>query len=116
MSVNKSLIAYAVIAATAVLSAGSVFAQEATPDTWMAAGLGGKSRAEVSAELSSARQSGLTRSWSAGYIEPVRTNLARDQVRADTRQALANGEIRAINATVYSYTPAAPQRVALAAR
>lgn len=116
MSFNKSLITIAAVAATALLSAGSVFAQEATPDTWMSAGLSGKSRTEVSTELAAARKSGLTRSWSAGYIEPVQTRLLRDQVRASTQQAINSGEVKAINAEVYSFTPATAQKLAQAAK
>ena len=114
MSFNKPLITIAAIAATALLSAGSVFAQEATPDTWMNAGLSGKSRAEVSTELAAARKSGLTKSWSAGYIEPVQSHLLRAQVKASTQQAIASGEVKAINAEVYSFTPVAAQKLAQA--
>ena len=60
-----------------------------------------------SAELAAARQSGLTKAWSAGYIEPVRQSALRASVRAETLQAIASGELQAINATVYGYTPAA---------
>jgi len=116
MSVNKPLIAIAAIAAAALFSAGTAFAQEATPDTWLQAVNSTKSRAEVSAELAVARKSGLTKSWSAGYIEPVRTHLVRAQVKADTQRALASGEVKAINAEVYSFTPAKPVQVAQAAR
>jgi hypothetical protein len=114
MSFNKSLIAIAAIAATALLSAGSVFAQEATPDTWMSSGLSGKTRAEVNIELVAARKSGLTKSWSAGYIEPVQSHLLRTQVKASTRQAIASGEIKAINSEVYSFRPVAAQKLAQA--
>jgi hypothetical protein len=93
-----------------------VFAQEATPDTWMNAGLGGKSRAEVSTELAAARQSGLTKSWSAGYIEPVQSHLLRAQVKSTTQQAINSGEAKAINAEVYSFTPVAAQKLAQASR
>ena len=116
MSFNKPLITIATIAAAALFSAGSVFAQEATPDTWMSTGLGGKSRAEVSTELAAARQSGLTKPWSAGYIEPLQSRLMRAQVQATTQQAIASGEARALNAEVYNFTPAAPQRVAQATK
>lgn len=116
MTFNKSLITVAAIAATALLSATSVFAQEATPDTWMNAGLSGKTRAEVSTELAAARKSGLTKSWSAGYLEPVQSHLLRAQVKASTQQAINSGELKAINAEVYSFTPVAQQRVAQAAK
>ena len=116
MSFNKSILTIVTIAAAALLSAGSVLAQEATPDTWMNAGLSGKSRAEVSTELAAARKSGLTRSWSAGYMEPVRTRLLRAQVKSTTLQAVNSGELKAINAEVYSFTPVAAQNVAQATK
>jgi hypothetical protein len=116
MSFNKSVLTIVAIAATALLSAGSVFAQEATPDTWMNAGLSGKSRAEVSTELAAARKSGLTRSWSAGYIEPVQSRLLRAQVKSTTQQAIHSGEVKAINAEVYSFTPVTAQKLAQAAK
>ena len=116
MSVNKSLITITTIAAAALFSAGSVFAQEATSDSWMRAGPGGKTRAEVSAELAAARQSGLTKSWSEGYFEPVPTRLLRAQVKASTQQAITSGEVKAINAEVYRFTPVAPQKLAQATK
>ena len=116
MTFNKSLITVAAIAAAAVLSTGSVLAQEATPDTWMNAGISGKSRAEVSTELAAARKSGLTKSWSAGYIEPVQSRLMRAQVKSSTQQAIVSGEVKAINAEVYSFTPVAAQRLAQATK
>ena len=112
MTFNKSLITVVTIAATALLSAGTVFAQEATPDTWMNTGLSGKTRAEVNTELAAARQSGLTKSWSAGYIEPVHSHLLRAQVKASTQQAINSGEVKAINAEVYSFTPVGSQKLA----
>jgi hypothetical protein len=116
MTFNKSVLAIVTIAAAALLSAGSVFAQEATPDTWMNAGLSGKSRAEVSAELAAARKSGLTKSWSAGYLEPVNSHLLRAQVKSTTQQAIHSGEVKAINAEVYSFTPVASQKLAQAGK
>lgn len=116
MSFNKSVLTIVTIAAAALLSAGSVLAQEATPDTWMNAGLNGKSRAEVSTELAAARKSGLTKSWSAGYIEPVQSHLMRAQVKSTTQQAINSGEVKAINAEVYSFTPVATQKLAQAGK
>ena len=90
MTFNKSLITVAAIAAAALLSTGSVFAQEATPDTWMNAGLSGKTRAEVSTELAAARKSGLSKSGSAGYIEPVQSRLMHPRSRpAPSRRSSA---------------------------
>jgi len=116
MSTTKQLITVATIAAAALLSAGAAFAQEATPDTWLQAATSTKSRTDVSAELAAARKSGLTKSWSAGYMEPVRTHLVRAEVKAETRRALASGEVKAINAEVYSFNPAKPQQLAQAGR
>lgn len=70
----------------------------------------------VSAELVAARQSGLTKAWSAGYMEPVRSHLVRAEVKAATARAIASGEVKAINAEVYSFTPTAPVRVSQAGR
>ena len=108
---TRHLLAVVAIAATSLLSSGAVFAQEATPDTWLQAAQSSKSRADVTAELIAARKSGLTRSWSAGYMEPVRTHALRAEVRAQTVQAIRSGELKAINAEVYGYT--APTSVRL---
>ena len=102
---TRHLLTVAAIAASSLLSAGAVFAQEATPDTWLQTAQSSKSRADVTAELIAARKSGLTKSWSAGYMEPVRSNALRAEVRAQTLQAIRSGEFKAINAEVYGYTP-----------
>jgi Domain of unknown function (DUF4148) len=102
---------FVAIAATLTLAAGSAFAQEATPDTWLQAAAT-KTRADVSTELVQARASGLTRSWSAGYFEPVKSVLSREAVRAETARAIRSGELDAINAEVYAFEAAHPVRVA----
>lgn len=112
---NKSLIAVLTVSAASLLAAGSAFAQEATSDSWMQS-TGTMTRADVQAELVAARQSGLTKSWSAGYIEPVRSQLVRAQVKADTLRAMASGEVKAINAEVYSFAPTEPARIAQAGK
>ena len=109
---TRQLLTVAAIATASLLSAGTVFAQEATPDTWLQAAQSTKSRAEVSAELAAARQSGLTKAWSAGYMEPVRSHALRAEVRAQTLRAIESGELAAINAEVYSFKPAAAQAFA----
>lgn len=114
MTTTRNLIA-AAIASVSLLSAGATFAQEATPDTWLQV-QSTQTRADVSANLAAARKSGLTKSWSAGYMEPVRSQALRADVRAQTVQAIQSGEIKAINAEVYGYTPAASLRVSQAAR
>ena len=115
MTFNQSLITVAAITA-ALLSTTSVFAQEATPDTWMNAGLSGKRRAEVSTELAAARKRVLTESWSAGYIEPVQSRPMRAQVETSTQQAIVSGEVKAINAEVYSFTRVAAQSLTQATK
>jgi hypothetical protein len=113
MNTTKQFIAASAIA---LLGAGTAFAQEATPDTWLQNLHSSKSRAEVSAELTAARQAGLTKAWSAGYMEPVRQSALRAEVRAQTLQAIESGELRAINAEVYGYGPAAAVRVSQAGK
>ncbi len=113
MSFTKQFIAATTIA---LLSSGAAFAQEATPDTWLQTAHSSKSRADVSAELVAARQSGLTKSWSAGYMEPLRSHALRAEVRAQTVQAIRSGELKAINAEVYGYTPATSLRLSQASQ
>ena len=113
MNAAQSLIVAIALTAAA---AGSAFAQEATPDTWLQGVHSSKSRADVSAELIAARQSGLTEAWSAGYMEPVRSSALRTEVKAQTAQAIRSGELKAINAEVYGYAPAASVRVSQAGR
>lgn len=112
MNQHRHLLAVVAVAAASLLSAGTVFAQEATPDTWLQAAQATKSRADVAAELAAARQSGLTKSWSAGYMEPLRSQALRAEVKARTARAIQSGELKAINAEVYSFTPAAAQTLA----
>ena len=111
MTHTRQLLTIAAIAAASLLSAGAALAQEATADTWLQV-QSTKSRADVSAELFAARQSGLTKAWSAGYMEPVRSHALRAEVRANTLQAIHTGEVKAINAEVYSFKPAAAQTLA----
>lgn len=108
---TKQILTVASIAALSLLGAGSAFAQEATPDTWLQTTQSTKSRADVRTELAGARQSGATQSWSNGYIDPVRSQALRAEVKAQTVQAIQSGEARSINAEVYSYTPATVQRL-----
>ena len=115
MTHTRQLLTIAAIAAASLLSAGAALAQEATPDTWMQV-QSTKSRADVSAELFAARQSGLTKAWSAGYMEPVRNSALRAEVRARTLQAIQSGELNAINAEVYGYMPAGSLKLSQAAK
>lgn len=113
MTTTKTFIA---LSAIALLGTGAAFAQEATSDAWMQTAQSSTTRADVSAELAAARQSGLTKAWSAGYMEPVRNSALRAEVRAQTLQAIASGELREINATVHGGSPAAPMQLAQAAK
>ena len=105
MTFTKQFLAASAIA---LLGTGTAFAQEATPDTWLQAAKLAQSRADVSADLAAARKSGLTKAWSAGYMEPVRNHALRAQVKAQTIRAIETGELQAINAEVYSYVPRFP--------
>ncbi len=115
-TLSKQVLAVTAIAAAGVLSAGAAFAQEATPDTWMQNADGNKTRAEVITELSAARQSGLTEAWSDGYLAPADSQRVRAEVRAQTLRAIASGEVQAINARVYDFTPTGSVRVSMATR
>ncbi len=90
------------IAAVALAFAGSSFAQEATSDAWMGAAAT-KSRAEVQAELQQARASGLTKSWSAGYMEKMSSSSSRADVALAARSARSSGEIDRINAEAWHF-------------
>ena len=113
MTATRSLLIAIALTAAA---AGSTFAQEPVPDAWLQGVSSSKTRAEVGAELAAARQSGLTKAWSAGYIEPVRSPALRAEVQARTLQAIQSGELKAINAEVYGYSAIPAQRVSQAAR
>lgn len=108
------------IAVVALAFAGSAFAQEATSDAWMNAAAT-KSRAEVQAELQQARASGLTKSWSAGYIEKLNSTQSRADVALAARTARASGEADRINAEAWHFGNQLPSakadtRLAQAAR
>jgi hypothetical protein len=109
---TRQVFTIAAIAAASLLSAGTAFAQEATPDTWLQTAQSIKTRADVSTELFAARKSGLTKAWSAGYMEPVRSHALRAEIKAQTAQAIASGELKAINAEVYSFSRAPAQTLA----
>ncbi|MDH4391436.1 MAG: hypothetical protein QE285_08435 [Aquabacterium sp.] len=109
MTATRDLIA--AIALTAAAAAGSAFAQEATPDTWLHSAKSTASGADVSADLQAARQPGLTRAWSAGYIEPVRNPALRAEVQARTLQAIQSGGLKVINSEVFSNTQASSTRL-----
>jgi hypothetical protein len=112
MTTTRQLLA-AAIASTALLSAGAAFAQEATPDTWLQTS-SVQTRAAVVADAAAARQNGLAQSWNEGYIAPLQSTTPRAEVRNQTLQAIRSGEVKAINAEVYSQLPATTLRVAQA--
>lgn len=87
-------------------AAAPVLAQEATPDTWLSSFQSTKTRAQVNAELATARADGTIKSGSTGYIEKVAVSQPREAVREATRRAMASGEIAAINREAYD-VPAA---------
>jgi hypothetical protein len=109
------------VAATVTLGS-SVQAQEATPDTWMAA-RSSLSRASVVADLLNARLSGLFDAISAPVwsFEPLRRGivtaslvngidesvrpivLSRADVRADVMRAHESGELARGNAEVHDF-------------
>jgi hypothetical protein len=88
--------------ALALAGTTSVFAQEATSDSWQQVAAG-KSVEQVRAELAQARKDGTIRSWSAGYIEKIQSVKSRDQVRADAAAALRSGEVDAINEEAHAF-------------
>lgn len=102
------------IALTAA-AAGSALAQEATPDTWLHSAKSTLSSADVSTALVAARQPGLTKAWSEGYLETVRNPALRAEVQARTLQAIQSGELKAINSEVHGDTPARSLRLSQAA-
>jgi Domain of unknown function (DUF4148) len=108
------------IAAVALAFAGTAFAQEATSDAWMYAGAT-LTRAQVQADLQQARASGLTKVWSAGYIEKLGSSQSRAEVALATRAARASGEADRIGAEAWNFGESLPSakadtRLAQAAR
>ncbi len=104
------------LSAIALLGSGAAFAQEATSDAWMQIASSGTSRAAVVAELHTTRQTVLTDAWSLGYIEPLRQSALRATVKAETLQAIASGELAAINARVPGNIPVSRVVLSQAAR
>jgi hypothetical protein len=109
---NKHFYSAAAIA-FALTAATSAFAQEATSDDWMNASAT-KTRAQVQAELTQARQDGTIRAWSAGYMEPVKSAKTRAEVVAATLGARQSGELAAIDSEAYRFSAPAVTAVRLA--
>lgn len=107
---RKTFIAAATLA---LLGATSAMAQEATPDTWQDIAVS-KSRAQVHAELLQARKDGITKAWSAGYMEKLTPAKSREQLRNEVALARASGELDAINGEVYHFV--LPRSVRMAGR
>jgi hypothetical protein len=106
---TKTLIA---LAATAtVFAAAPALAQEATSDAWMNI-QSTQTRAQVVSALEQAQARGELKAWAPGYIEPSRSQLLRATVKAETLRAIASGELKAINAEVYSFQPQPTVRTA----
>jgi hypothetical protein len=106
-----SLTALTAIGALAATLAMPAAAQEASPDTWIAAAAQTKTRVQVQVELDAARASGLLDAWQPGYIQPLQSVLTREAVRTATRQSIASGELAAFNAEAHG----SPAVAALAA-
>ena len=107
MTTTRTLLATATLAAASLLSAGAALAQEATPDTWLQTGTSSLSRAAVQADAVAARKSNFAQAWTEGYIAPVVSTTPRAAVRSQTLQAIQRGELKAINAEVFSLVPGA---------
>lgn len=117
MSFNKPLITFVAVAATALLSAGSVFAQEATPDQARAQVVASTaSRAAVQAETTAFLASGQPSPWSSKFSnrsQTVAVSQPREAVKAETLRALKANEVTDAG-EVFSIAPARPAQVAAA--
>ena len=115
-TVSKQVFAVSVIAAVALLSAGSAMAQEFTPDQPLAAVITSTAtRAEVLAEAAAFRASGTVSPWSRNYVQRIANPQLRATVKADTLRAIENGDLVSAGQT-YGIAPAAPQKLASRAR
>lgn len=104
--------------AAAVLGAvtSTAYAQEATPDTWIAEAKATKTVEQVRAELAQARRDGSVHAVTPGYDFAARSasTKLRLQVRADLYQARETGELDALNAEATDF--ASPRRSPIHAR
>ena len=109
---HKPLLIVAAVAALTLVSAGSVLAQEATPDQFRAQALTGTAqRADVLAAAAAFRASGEKSPWSRDYVQRVATTQPRAVVKAETLRALKNHEVLSAG-EFYSIAPAQPVRMA----
>ncbi|MBL8352297.1 MAG: hypothetical protein JNL87_18530 [Burkholderiaceae bacterium] len=117
MSFNKPLITIVAVAASALLSAGSVFAQEATPEQARAQVVASTaSRAAVQAETSAFLASGQPSPWSSKFSnrsQTVAVSQPREAVKAETLRALKANEVTDAG-EVFSIAPARPAQLAAA--
>jgi hypothetical protein len=106
---RKQLIAIAL----ALVGTSSVFAQEATSDSWQQVAAS-KSFEQVRAELAQARKDGTIKAWSAGYIEKIQSVKSRGQVQAEVAAARRSGELDAIDSEAYAFAPSNASTTVLA--
>lgn len=113
---HKPLLIVAAVAALTLLSAGSVLAQQTTPDQFRAlVAPSTAQRADVTAELQAFRASGEVSPWSRDYVQRINSSQPRAVVKAETLRAIKNHEV--INrGETYSIAPAQRQEVAAASR
>ena len=103
---RKPLILTAAVALLAIASAGTAFAGEASDDA-LAGFHASKTRREVVAELQQARADGSIHASDIGYHEVVRQSRARAEVKAETRVAVARGEVDDLSREHATFTVAA---------
>lgn len=109
---HKPLLIVAAVAALTLLSAGSVLAQEATPDQFRALAVTGTAqRADVLAAAAAFRASGEKSPWAREYVQRVVTSQPRAVVKAETLRALKDHEVVGAG-EFYSIAPAQPVRMA----
>jgi hypothetical protein len=122
----KRMLKKALWAAAMAFTVTGSYAQEATPDVWMKVAISMLSRAEVVADLMSARLSGVFDAISAGAwkFEPRRGMVtirladgtllmdsgapARHEVSAGVREARRSGEFARLNAEAFDFSYHAP--------
>lgn len=111
----QKLITAAAFATIALGATTAALAQEATPEP-LPVVTSSVTRADVQAQLAQARADGSIRFARADYVQPFRSVLSREAVKAETLAAIRSGEAAAINAEVYTFAPALAVWVARSAR
>ena len=119
ITTQKPLLLVAAVTLTTLLSAASVFAQDATPDYARAqTAISTTSRSAVKAEAAAFFASSEPSPWSSKYSlrsQRVASSQARAAVKADTRRALAD-PTRFDAGEVFSMGNARPAVLASASR